>query len=231
MAFKDIATEDEDQAFKKRMASSTNKKKIAKKLAPDISAYTSSKFKDLMKGDTTVGGTAVNSGKQEGSIATVTNVGDIARTARSATKSIKASTNVATKGKGFFDKDISKGVQGAASAASMGMDALGIGGENDHSDVGNVASGALGGFSAGMQTGNPMVAVGGAVVGGVAGLAEAGAKRKEAKAKEAAKAKAMHAKAMVNIEAEKGQKIQAAMSRMGAAFSKNLKGKEDEVKL
>jgi hypothetical protein len=135
--------------------------------------------------------------------------------------------------KAFFAKDKAsmKATQGAALAASMGMQAMGIGGEGDHSDIGNTASGAVSGFSAGMQTGNPHIAVAGAVVGGLAGLSGAGGKRKEAAAKAKAQAEAQHQSNMVSIEGEKGRKIQGALTRMGAAFSKNLKEKDKPTRL
>ena len=167
--------------------------------------------------------TAVNSGSISGPVSK--GVVD-----KATTSTLRTASDDVVK-KGFFDSKISKGMKGAGTAASMGMTALGIGGEGDHSDIGNTASGAMDGFNAGMMTGNPHIAVAGAVVGGLAGLSGAGAKRKEAKAKAKAAAEAKHQQKMVSIEAEKGQKIQGALTRMGAAFSKNLKGKEDKVNL
>ena len=224
--------EEEEESIGSKIKRAVSKKKVSQKIAPTSGGYKVPQggfgMKELMKSDQGIkSGTDVIKGIKSSTAAA--SISPVAHTGGSLVT--KLGPNKLVSGKtGFFNSKISKGMKGAGTAASMGMAALGIGGENDHSDVGNTASGAMDGFNAGMMTGNPYVAVGGAIVGGLAGLSGAGAKRSEAKAKAKAKAEAQHQNKMVSIEAEKGQKIQGALTRMGAAFSKNLKGK-DKIEL
>jgi outer membrane lipoprotein SlyB len=112
-------------------------------------------------------------------------------------------------------------------AAEKGMDAAGIGGEDDYTTEGGAARGAAQGASIGTSIGGPgWGTVIGATIGGIQGGLQAKAKRKAYEKQQAAKFEAKRLNQLAQLEDDKEKKIQGALNNMKNAFSQSLRSQQ-----